>query len=135
VNWFNHHHKEFFHYSKEIRMSSKSSSDATPLWNAGIIYNVTIKVEQAIIDEWLDWLLNEHIKEVMATECFTDCRVVRLLEVDETEGPTYAVQYLAPSKSIYNHYIIKYSEALRQKSYDRWGQRFIAFRSVMEVVQ
>jgi hypothetical protein len=110
------------------------SSTTSPQWNAGIIYNVTIKVEQAIANDWLRWILEEHVKDVMATQCFTDYRVVRLLEVDESEGPTYAVQYLSPSKSLYNTYIMKYSEALRQKSYDRWGQRFIAFRSVMEVV-
>ena len=98
------------------------------------IYNVTIKVEAAIADEWLQWLKGEHIPEVMATGCFDAYKIVRLLEIDDTEGPTYAIQYNALSKALYNRYIIKHADVLRQKSYDRWGQRFMAFRSLMQVV-
>ncbi|HEY1022825.1 MAG TPA: DUF4286 family protein, partial [Flavisolibacter sp.] len=64
-----------------------------------IIYNVTIKVDASIADAWLAWLLEEHIPEVMQTGCFSDKKVVRLLEVDESEGPTYAIQYSAESKA------------------------------------
>ena len=100
-----------------------------------IIYNVTIKVEESIADAWLQWLLNEHIPDVMKTGCFSSHKVVRLLEVDESEGPTYAIQYNADSKADYNRYIELYAADLRQKSFDKWGNRFIAFRSVMQVVQ
>ena len=99
-----------------------------------IIYNVTIKVEAAIAKEWLQWMQEVHIPEVMQTGCFTDYKIVRLLEVDETEGPTYAIQYHAESKAIYNQYILKFASTLREKTNEKWGNRFIAFRSVMEVV-
>lgn len=98
------------------------------------IYNVTIKVEAAIADEWLQWLKEQHIPEVMATGCFETYKIVRLLEIDDSEGPTYAVQYHALSKALYNRYIMKYADALRQKSYDQWGQRFTAFRSLMQMI-
>ena len=99
-----------------------------------IIYNVTMKVEPAIAKEWLHWMQEVHIPEVMQTGCFTEYKIVRLLEVDETEGLTYAIQYNAESKAIYNQYISKFASALRDKAYKKWGDRFIAFRSVMEVV-
>jgi len=99
-----------------------------------IIYNVTIKVEATIAKEWLQWMKEVHIPEVMQTGCFTDYKIVRLLEVDETEGPTYAIQYNAESKAIYNQYISKFASELRDKTYQKWGDRFIAFRSVMEIV-
>ncbi len=100
-----------------------------------IIYNVTIKVEESIAHNWLQWLLNEHIPDVMHTNCFVDYKVVRLLEVDENDGPTYAIQYYAQSKSDYNRYIEIYASKMRQLSFEKWGERFIAFRSVMEVVK
>ena len=100
-----------------------------------IIYNVTIKVEQAIAEAWLQWMLNEHIPDVMNTGCFSSHRVVRLLEVDESEGPTYAIQYYADSKADYNRYIELFAPDMRQKSFEKWGNSFIAFRSVMQVVQ
>ena len=100
-----------------------------------IIYNVTVKLDAAIVDAWLQWMTDEHIPEILSTRCFYDFRILRLLEVDETEGPTYAIQYLAESKADYNRYIEKHAEGMRKKSFDRWGERFIAFRSVMAVVK
>jgi len=100
-----------------------------------IIYNVTIKVDESIAQHWLQWLLNEHIPDVMHTSCFVDYKVVRLLEVDDDDGPTYAIQYYAKSKSDYNRFIEMYAATLGQLSFEKWGERFIAFKSVMEVVK
>ena len=99
-----------------------------------IIYNVTIKVEPGIATEWLNWLQQEHIPEVIETGCFTRATVLKLLEVDETDGPTFAVQYFAESKALYNQYIEKFAPLMREKKNKKWGNRFIAFRSVMQVV-
>lgn len=100
-----------------------------------IIYNVTVKVAGPIHTAWLQWLQQEHVPEVIATGCFEKAIISRLLEIDDSEGPTYAIQYHAVSKAMYNRYIEKFSEALRQKSFDKWGNQFIAFRSVMQIVQ
>ncbi|MEO6718731.1 MAG: DUF4286 family protein [Ferruginibacter sp.] len=99
-----------------------------------IIYNVTIKVDISIQDEWLTWLKEEHVPLVLSTGCFTGATISRLLEVDDVEGPTYTIQYHAESKALYNRFIENYATDMRQKSFDRWGNRFIAFRSVMQVV-
>jgi hypothetical protein len=100
-----------------------------------IIYNVTVKVEQQIAEKWLNWLRTEHIPEIMNTGCFTDYKIVRLLEIDDSDGPTYAIQYSATTKDDYNKYIDLHSSEFIKKSFDKWGEQFIAFRSVMEVVQ
>lgn len=100
-----------------------------------IIYNVTVKVEASIADDWLQWLLNEHIPDVMATKCFSEYKVVRLIEIDDTEGPTYAIQYSAEAKSDYNRYIELHAPEMRRRSFEKWGDRFIVFRSVMQVVE
>ena len=100
----------------------------------GILYNVTVKVTPDIAADWLQWIKEEHINDVVQTGCFTKATVLRLLEVDNTEGPTFAIQYFAESKSLYNVYIEKYAESMRQKGFSKWGNKFIAFRSVMEVI-
>jgi hypothetical protein len=76
----------------------------------------------------------EHIPEIIGTGCFTDARILQLLEVDDAEGPTYAVQYFAESKALYNRYIEQYADNMRAKAMEKWGNKFIAFRSVMQVV-
>ncbi|MGN6401977.1 MAG: DUF4286 family protein [Flavisolibacter sp.] len=117
-------------------MNKKNNDLSLPFREAGgIIYNITTKVEATIANAWLQWLLDEHIPEILATKCFTNYKVVRLLEVDDSEGPTYAVQYHAESKADYNRYTEKHAATMRQKTFDRWGQQFIAFNSIMEVVK
>lgn len=100
-----------------------------------IIYNVTIKIHESIHTAWLHWLREEHIPDVLATGCFTTANILRLLEIDDTEGPTYAIQYNAESKALYNQYVEKYADIMRLRSFDKWSDKFIAFRSVMQVVQ
>ena len=117
---------------------SNQSPNESPLHDresVGIIYNITVKVEQHIADEWLLWLLNEHIPDIMRTGCFVDFRVVRLLAIDFSEGPTYAIQYQAISKADYNRYTELHAAEMRKKSFAKWGEQFIAFRSLMEVVK
>lgn len=100
-----------------------------------IIYNVTSKVAFEIEKEWVKWMQEEHLAEVVATGCFTHAQLLRLLESYDDEGATYTAQYFATSKELQEKYIAQFAASLREKAFAKWGNRFIAFRSVMEVVQ
>ena len=100
-----------------------------------VIYNITVKVETKIAKEWLQWIMEEHIPEMMQTNCFVDNKVLRLLEVDDSEGPTYTIQFYAESKADYNRYMEIHAKKIRFKTQEKWGDQLIAFRSVMEVVK
>ena len=99
-----------------------------------IIYNVTTKIDHSIAAHWVEWLKNEHIPEIISTGYFTHAVVLCLLETDDTEGITYAVQYHAESKAFYNQYMEKYAVLMRKKATDKWDNKFISFRSLMQVV-
>jgi hypothetical protein len=70
-----------------------------------IIYNVTTKVTHTIHQSWLAWIKQEHIPEVMNTGLFHDYRICRLLEQDDSEGPTYTIQYATDTLENYYTYI------------------------------
>jgi len=99
-----------------------------------IVYNITIKILPAVETEWLQWQKQEHIPEVMASGQFTEYKFYRLLEQNEPDGITYVVQYFASSIDHYNTYINEFAPALRQKALEKWGNKFIAFRTIMQVV-
>ncbi len=100
-----------------------------------IIYNVTTKVNNQINDDWLDWLKKEHIPDIINTGCFTHAVILHLLDTEEEdESATYAVQYHAIDRSRYDAFINTYALGMRKKALDKWGDQFIAFRSIMEVV-
>ena len=100
-----------------------------------IIYNVTWKVDWSIHDEWVAWMRDYHIPKVLATGCFVKNNFSRLLEVEEDDGPTYSLQYYADTRADYQRYIDVYAPAFREENVQKWGDRFIAFRSLMELVQ
>lgn len=99
-----------------------------------IIYNVTTHVANSISNEWLAWMKATHIPEVMQTGCFAKFQMIRMMESDDTEGVTYAVQYYAESKANYNRYIEIYAAPLRKAAIDKWGDKTISFRTLMEIV-
>ncbi len=99
-----------------------------------IIYNVTNKVAHGIHRQWLKWLQEEHIPEVLATGCFGAATVLHLVEADDEDGITYAIQYQAPDMQHYERYLSEYAEKLRAQSFEKWGSQFIAFRTLMRVV-
>jgi len=99
-----------------------------------LIYNVTTSVSHAVHESWLQWMLDEHLPEVLGTGCFEKHQLVRLLDVDEADGPTYAIQYYALSLARYNQYQELYGNAFRKKISDRWGNNITSFKTLMEIV-
>lgn len=99
-----------------------------------IIYNVTIKVDWAIAEDWLQWMQVSFIPEMLETGCFEKHQLVRILQVDESEGPTYAIQYYAPSLTKYDYYLQHYAGDFRKQVTDKWGEKYIDFRTLMQVV-
>jgi Domain of unknown function (DUF4286) len=82
-----------------------------------IIYNVTINVDESIHLDWLKWMQNKHINEVLATGLFTQAKLVKVLVEEEMGGTTYAVQYFTDSK-------LKLV-----------GDKMLAFRTELEVME
>lgn len=99
-----------------------------------IIYNVTVKLEPRIADQWLAWLKEEHIPDMKSTGCFYDAAVYHLHDTDENDGITYAVQYHAKNMEDYNRYFSDFSNEMRKKGTDKWNNQFVSFRSVLELV-
>ena len=69
-----------------------------------IIYNVTTNIQESVHDQWLTWMQEKHIPEVLATGKFTSARIVRVLIEEEMGGMTYAVQYAPKSKELLQKY-------------------------------
>jgi hypothetical protein len=99
-----------------------------------ICYNITIKIDPQIEQEWIKWQKEEHIPGIMSTGLFNEYKFFKLLDQDESEGLTYIVQYFSSSIEQYKKYIQQFAPLLREKAFAKWGDRFIAFRTVMEVV-
>ena len=99
-----------------------------------ILYNVTVKVENAIADEWEQWMREVHIPDVMMTNLFIEFRLMRLLLDDEDDGITFAVQYLCRDMGKFKEYNEKHAKKLQEEHAARYSGRYVAFRTLMEMV-
>lgn len=98
-----------------------------------IIYNVTVKVEHSIHEDWLDWMKKVHVPEVMATGFFLENYIYKVL-VEEEDGITYSVQYYVHSMADYQEYQEKHAPRLQKEHIDRYRGRFVAFRTLLQKV-
>jgi hypothetical protein len=98
-----------------------------------IIYNVTVNVEESIHLDWFNWMITVHIPEVMATGMFVKHKMLKLISKQEDElGETYAIQYYAENIDKYFEYQNIYAPELRQKTLELYGEKVLAFRTLME---
>ncbi len=100
-----------------------------------ILYNVTIKIDWPIHEEWLQWMKEVYIPGMLSTGFFIDYRTLRLLLVDDSDGPTYAIQYYASSLDDYKQFAECHSNIQSRKEFDKWGDKMVTFGTIMEVVQ
>ncbi len=98
------------------------------------IYNVTVKIEQSRADEWLNWMRDKHIPDVMATGFFTENRICRLVDEGDMDGVTFAIQYTCDDLNDFLKYKISKAPALQKEVSEKFGNDFVAFRTLMEIL-
>lgn len=98
------------------------------------VYNITTKVATAIHEDWLIWAMNTYIPGILATGCFIHHRVLLLKEVDDSEGPTYAIQFTAIDFEQIGHFRSNFLSGFTEAAFGRWGDQFISFTTIMQIV-
>ena len=98
-----------------------------------ILYNITINIDKSVRDEWLKWMKEVHVPEVLATGLFIENKICKI-HAEEKGGSSYSIQYLAKNNEDYQLYQKKYAPALQQKHIEKYNGKFGAFRTVLEVI-
>jgi len=98
-----------------------------------IIYNVTVNIENDVREEWLEWMKNIHIPEVMNTGHFLEHKICKVL-VDEEQGTTYSIQYTANSMEELEEYQKTHAPRLQKEHSNKYEGKFVAFRTLLEIV-
>ncbi len=99
-----------------------------------IVYNVTVKIDIDINEEWLDWMKSVHIPDVMNTGKFLDWRIKKILGDEDPNGVTYAIQYTAPSMDAFLEYSQHHASKLQEEHKERYEGKYVAFRTLMELI-
>ena len=98
-----------------------------------IIYNVTINIDENVHDEWLVWMKEIHIPDVMATGFFLENKICKILAESEG-GISYAIQYTCESMVELDAYNKSHAPRLQAEHLNKFNGKFGAFRTLLEVV-
>ncbi len=98
------------------------------------IYNVTINIEESEHENWLHWMKDIHIPDMLATGKFLEAKMCRVMVEEEMGGITYSIQYTTKDKETLEQYYEEDAGRLRQDGLDRFEGKFVAFRTELELV-
>ncbi|MDN5212628.1 DUF4286 family protein [Fulvivirgaceae bacterium BMA12] len=99
-----------------------------------ILYNVTVNIDDDVREEWITWMKTKHIPDVLATGQFIDHRFYKLIEEVQNGGTTYSIQFFARSMREIDHYLANFATRLRDDHLQKFKDKHVAFRTVLESV-
>jgi hypothetical protein len=91
-----------------------------------------VSIDEGVHDEWLNWMKEVHIPDVMNTEMFIEAKISRIL-AEEEGGKSYSIMYLCKNMETLELYQEKHAPRLQQEHSKRYANRFAAFRTLLEV--
>lgn len=98
-----------------------------------IIYNVTVNIDNDVREEWLQWMKEKHIPDVLATGLFIENRIFRVM-VEEENGTTFSIQYSCNTMQDYETYREQHAPRLQKEHTEKYSGKFAAFRTLLEKV-
>lgn len=111
-----------------------SALDADPAGTASpVIYAVTVRVDQPLAAEWLEWMRTVHVPDVLATGCFRRCSIQQETEPGG-KRVAFVLEYLAPSSESLGRYQREHAPALQQLHSTRYAGKFEASRVIRTLV-
>lgn len=98
------------------------------------IYNVTTNIEESVHDQWLKWMQETHIPDVLATGKFLSAKLAKVLVEEEMGGYTYSVQFTTADKETLEKYYKEDADRLRQEASNLFAGKFVSFRTELQIV-
>jgi hypothetical protein len=99
-----------------------------------ILYNITFNISPDIEDDFIAWMKEIHIPEVLETGKFHEHKFFRLLHDSEDGSSNLCVQYFTESIEKMMEYEKEHAASLRSKTQGRFGDKAIAFRTLLETI-
>jgi hypothetical protein len=99
-----------------------------------LLYNVTVGVDKDIEQEWLLWMKESHMPDVLKTGMFVSSKIYKVLHDQDDGTVSYSVQYFAKSIDHIQQYLEVYAPALIEAHRQKFINKHVAFRTLLEEV-
>lgn len=99
-----------------------------------LLYNVTVGVDKDIEEEWLQYMREKHIKDVLNTGLFVESKMYKVLHDQDDGTISYSIQYFARSIEDIQQYLEVFAPVLIEQHRKKFEHKHIAFRTLLEEV-
>ena len=99
------------------------------------LYNVTVGIDKDKEREWLDYMMNKHIRDVMNTGLFVQFKLYKVLHDQEGDTISYSVQYFAKNIEDVQQYLEVFAPVLIEEHRKKFVNRHVAFRTLLEEIK
>ena len=99
-----------------------------------LLYNETVGIDKDIEQEWLVYMREKHIQDVLNTGLFVSHKFYKVLRDQEDGTISYSVQYFARSIGDIEQYLEKFAPHLIEEHRKRFQNRHVTFRTLLEEV-
>ena len=98
-----------------------------------IVYKVIIQIEKKIEKDWLNWMRDVHIPEIMDLNIFYKSRLFNIINKKAKEFSSFCIEYYCRSEEEYNIYKKKYSKNLQIKHIEKFKGKFNGKRLILSL--
>ena len=97
-----------------------------------IIYSIKIKIDKSIEHEWLDWMKNKHIPDLMDTELFETHEIYTI--INGIKNNVFVIQYTLKNMVDFLKYEKEFAERFREEHKLKFKNKFSAKRIIMKKI-
>ena len=99
-----------------------------------LLYNITVGVDKEIEREWLIWIKEKHIPDVMSTGLFLQSKIFKVLHESEDGTISYSIQYLANNMNNVEQYLEIFAPKIMNEHRVKFRDKHVAFQTLLEEV-
>jgi len=97
-----------------------------------LLYNETVGIDKEIEQEWLVYMRDKHIQNVLNTGLFVDWKMYKVLHDQEDGTISYSIQFFAKSIEDIQQYLEVFAPVLIEEHRKKFHNRHVTFRTLLE---
>lgn len=98
------------------------------------LYNITYNIEEQIHDQWLRWVQEYHIPDVLKNTPFVGAKLIKVWMDEELGGITYSIQYQAENRAMLDIFLYESKFNIFGDMLKMFPNQFVSFSTELEVI-
>jgi hypothetical protein len=99
-----------------------------------IIYNITINIDQVVLEEVLTWLRQSHIERIISDKIADNCYILQILNTEENEGHTYCLHHELKDRQTLIRNLSEIEDKLINDLRNLFGEKVLTFSTILEKI-